>query len=168
MQNNSLLRFFLWRSLTKMKVTAFIMDQPMLENREYKSDFNPEVSPYITSNSTKYEKVYSLVDMNIPATVRSKKTYYKGITIDLNSKYYDKNNVEYKNFGTYLMKQYYSNPNYFANPLQFIKNVLPGIYFKSTSGVGAMANISAVDISVFFRLKEEWTRHKGRRYHVLA
>ena len=60
-------------SLTKMKVTAFIMDQPMLENREYKSDFNPEVSPYITSNSTKYEKVYSLVDMNIPATVRSKK-----------------------------------------------------------------------------------------------
>ena len=148
-------------SLTKRKFTAFIMDQPMLENREYKSDFNPEVSPYITSNSTKYEKVYSLVDMNIPATVRSKKTYYKGITIDLNSKYYDKNNVEYKNFGTYLMKQYYSNPSYFANPLQFIKNVLPGIYFKSTSGVGAMANISAVDISVFFRLKKNGQDTKG-------
>ncbi len=59
------------------------------------------------------------------------------------------------------MKQYYSNPSYFANPLQFIKNVLPGIYFKSTSGVGAMANISAVDISVFFRLKKNGQDTKG-------
>ena len=140
-------------SLTTMKVTAYELDKPMLENRTYYSNFNPRDNGYIRTNGIKVEQPYKLVDLNVSAAERAKSTYQPSIRIWLNDAYIDKNGVSYTNFGTYIMQNYYAHPANFKNAFSFIKNVVPGFYFKSSAGLGAMANIYLTRLAVYYRYK---------------
>ena len=49
------------------------------------------------------------------------------------------------------MQKYYEDPSNFKNSYTFIHNLVPGFYFKTKSGLGAMANIYISQLNVFFR-----------------
>jgi len=74
------------------------------------------------------------------------------IRINLNEPYTDKDGVTYNNYGTYVLRKYYSHPEYFKNGITFTKNVVPGFYFKMTGGTGGMAYVSAPQINIYYRL----------------
>lgn len=141
-------------SLQTMKLSVNEMDKPMLENRLYYSNFNPETAGYLRTNGLKVEKTYTLTDLSVRDSIRNSSGYLKNINIPLNSPYTDKNGKSYNNYGTYVMRKYFENPNYFKNSINLINNVIPGLYIKHVSGLGAMAYIETSALVLYYRYQE--------------
>lgn len=136
-------------SLQTMKLSVNEMDRPMLENQLYYTDFDPEVAGYIRNSGLKVEKTYTLADLTVSDSIKN--LYGKSITIPLNDPYTDKNGVSYENYGTYILRKYYENPKYFKNAISLINNIMPGLYIKHVSGLGAMAYIETPQLVLYFR-----------------
>ena len=148
-------------SLATMKLTAMEMSQPMLEDRKYYSNFDPETAGYIRTDGIKQSKVYTLCDHTVSEDVREDDDYGANIRIPLNQPYTDKDGVTYNNFGTFLMRKYYENPDYYKNSLNFINQLVPGFYFKNTGGLGSMAYIYTSQLNVFFRYNVSDSTYTG-------
>lgn len=138
-------------SLAPMKLVAHEMSKPMLENRIYYSNFDPAKEGYLRSDGINKEKTYTLADLSVSDKAKSSTGYTTNICIPLNDPYVDKDGNHYNNYGTYLMQTYYKNPPVYGDQLKFIKEVIPGFYFESTGGLGAMAYIFTSKLTIYFR-----------------
>ena len=132
-------------SLATMKVSAMELAKPVPENGKYYTDFNPE-GEYVTSQSMKVSKMYTLTDLNVDESTRNNSDYMPGIRIPLKAEY-----------GTKIMNAYYKHPEYFKNAYAFIHNLVPGFYFKTTSG------IRLSQLNVYFRHKTTYTNTDGTK-----
>ena len=153
-----LINTFMGDSLAAMKLTVAEMGKPVEENKPYYTDFDPEAEGYLREDGLRKNHVYSVADLNESDSVRSKRqkgTLYQTIRIPLNDSYTDKQGNTYNNYGTYLMRQYYSHPEYFKNSLTFTQKVCPGFYFKTTDGLGVMSEIELTRLFVHFRHKSD-------------
>lgn len=150
-----LLHNFTGDSLATMKMTMYELDKPIEEGKFYYTDFDPEAEGYIRADGLKRNVVYSVVNMQQNDSVRDASKDNRSVRLLLDMPYKDKNNKEYDNYGTYLMRTYYEHPEYFKNSHTFTKNVCPGFYFKTTDGVGVMAEVVATRISVHYRYKKD-------------
>lgn len=144
-------------SLATMKMTVHEMAHPMTEGVIYYSDFDPIENGYVREDGLHKNHTYSLVntsELDEKNRVRSAKEdpYVNNICIRLNDPYTDRNGVTYNNYGTYILRTYYDHPEYFKNSAQFIKNVLPGFYFKMTGGLGSMAYITAPQLNIYYSI----------------
>lgn len=144
-------------SLAAMKLTMYELDKPVEDGVKYYTDFDPEAKGYIREGGIKQNIMFSITDMHKSDSVRNARKDTPLVTIPLNAPYTDKNGKEYNNYGTYLMRMYYEHPEYFKNSYTFTKNVCPGFYFKTTDGVGMMAEIYTTRINVFYRFKKDDT-----------
>lgn len=144
-------------SLATMNLTAYEMKEAMKEGVKYYSDFNPK-NLVRTDNGLKVNKTYTLTDLTVSSSDRADATVYTpNIKINLNDEYTDKNGISYKNYGTYIMKQYYENPENFKNSYNFINNVCPGLYFEMNDGLGSMAYITVSQLNVYFKYANDTT-----------
>ena len=153
-------------SLTAMKLVVEELDKPIEENKLYYSNFDPEASGYIRNGGLKQAKVYSMVDLTLSDSlryVRQANNYYTYINIPLNKEYKAKDGVTYKNYGTYLMRNYYQHPEYFKTAFSFIKNVCPGFYIKTVDGQGVMAEVLNVQLNVEYKFKTDGTEYNGSK-----
>lgn len=138
-------------SLSTMKMTAYEMNEPMLESTKYYSNFDPLAKGLVRTNGLTVNKVYTLTDYNESDSARADDDYTPNIRIKLDKEYKDKNGVSYNNYGTYIMRKFYENPTYFKNSYNFVHNVVPGFYFKNVSGLGSMAYVTISQLNVYFR-----------------
>ena len=141
---------FFGDSLAPMKITVYEMSKPMLENRNYYSNYDPVSEGYIRNGGICTDKVYTLADLTFSEDVREGDDYQQHIHIPLNDAYTDKDGNTYNNYGTYIMQKYYDNPEDFKNSIIFSHNVVPGFYFQSKSGLGSIANISISQLTLYF------------------
>lgn len=145
-------------SLATMNITAHEMAKPMKEDVKYYSNFNPMQEGFVRQDGMKVNKTYTLSDLSIDESERADEgSYTPNIKISLNKEYIDKDGVKYNNFGTYIMRQYYKNPENFKNSYNFIHNVCPGFFFEVNDGLGSMAYISVSQLNVYFRYKNDST-----------
>ena len=138
-------------STKTMKLTAYELNKPMNEDRNYYSNFDPLKEGYVRTNGIHKDKVYTLTDFSIPKNLRDTSTYTPYITIKLNEPYTDKHGRLYTNYGTYVMSKYYDNPLNFKNAYTFKNNVVPGFLFKHKSGIGNMAYIKISQLNIYFK-----------------
>ena len=148
-------------SLAPMKLTAYEMSRPMSEANTYYSNFDPIENGYVGTNGLQADKVYTLTDQQISEKTRWDKNYTNHIKIKLNQPYTDKNGKRYKNYGTYILNQYYQHPEYFKNSMNFTQHVVPGFYFKHVSGLGSMAYIFRTQLNVYFRFANKDSTYSG-------
>lgn len=143
---------FVGDSLAPMKVTAYEMSRPMLEDRNYYSNYDPIAEGFIRTDGIAKDKVYTLDDLTVDDDIREDENgdYQKKIRIPLNEEYIDKDGRRYDNFGTYIMQMYYDHPEYFKNSIIFSHNVVPGFYFQSKSGLGSIANVHISQLNLYF------------------
>ncbi len=149
------LNSFIGDSLAAMKLTMYELDKPIEEGKKYYTDFDPEAEGYLRDDGIKQNIMFSITDMTKNDSVRNARKDNPYITINLNSPYTDKNGKVYNNYGTYLLRTYYEHPEYFKNSYTFTKNVCPGFYFKTTDGVGMMAEIYTTRMNVFYEFINE-------------
>ena len=150
-----MLKGFTGDSLASMKMTISELDRPIDDTKKYYTNFDPEAEGYIRTDGLKYNVMYSVTDMMDSDSVRNAAKGSYSINIKLDKPYKAKNGKEYDNYGTYLLQTYYEHPEYFKNPSEFTKNVCPGFYFKTTDGLGMMAEIETSRLSVFYRIMNE-------------
>ena len=150
-----IVKSFTGDSLASMKMTLCELDKPIEDNKKYYTDFDPEAEGYLRTNGLKANIVYCLTDfMDNDSTRNAHKGEYS-IDIKLDMPYTDKNGKTYDNYGSYLMQTYFDHPEYFKNSNTFTKNVCPGFYFKTTDGLGMMAEIETTRLSVFYRIVKQ-------------
>ena len=132
---------FMGDSLAAMKMTAYELNKPVKENRQYYTNFDLEENGFLRTDGIRKSTLYSLSDLTQSDSLRQLNqdglNYFR-IEIPLNDPYTDKNGVTYNNYGSYLMRTYYDHPEYFKNSQTFIQKVCPGFYFKTTDGLGLM------------------------------
>lgn len=153
-------------SLNPMKLTAYEMGTPVKENELYYTNFNPEDEALLRNdgNALRINKVYTPVDLNLKDSLRGlivDKTNMESVSIPMNSKYYDVDGNEYENYGTYIMRKYYENPDYFKNSYNFIHNVCPGFYIKSTDGVGVMSEVYLTELVTYYKYESADSVYNG-------
>lgn len=145
-------------SLATMNITAYEMNEPMKEGVKYYSNFDPIAEGLIRNDGMKVNKTYTLTDLSISDEDRAdESSYTPNIKINLNKPYTDKNGVTYNNYGTYIMRMYYEDPDRFKNSYNFIHEVCPGFYFKINDGIGSMAYITVSQLNIYFRYLNDST-----------
>lgn len=145
-------------SLATMNITAYEMNEPMKEGVKYYSNFDPIAEGLIRNDGMKVNKTYTLTDLSINDEDRAdESSYTPNIKINLNKPYTDKNGVTYNNYGTYIMRMYYEDPDRFKNSYNFIHEVCPGFYFKTNDGIGSMAYITVSQLNIYFRYLNDST-----------
>ena len=146
---------FFGDSLSTMKLTAYEMAKPLEENQMYYSNYDPFANGYIREDGIKVDKVFTLADQNVDDSLRTTADFLPSIHLALNDPYTDSDGKTYNNFGTYVMRKYFENPNYFKNSYQFVHHVCPGFYVKIKDGTGAMAYVNISWMVVYFKIKDE-------------
>lgn len=145
-------------SLATMNITAYEMNEPMKEGVKYYSNFDHIAEGLIRNDGMKVNKTYTLTDLSISDEDRAdESSYTPNIKINLNKPYTDKNGVTYNNYGTYIMRMYYEDPDRFKNSYNFIHEVCPGFYFKTNDGIGSMAYITVSQLNIYFRYLNDST-----------
>ena len=139
-------------SLNQMKMTCYEMEKPLEENIKFYSNFDIEKpsSGYIREDGIKVDRVWTVDDLTFSDSIRSQ-AFGRFILTSLNNEYKDKNGNVYNNYGTYLLRTYYEHPEYYKNSYEFIHNVCPGFYFKTTNGIGTIAKIKLSDVNIYYR-----------------
>jgi len=143
-------------SLAAMKLQLCELDRPVPNGTFYYTDFNPEEEGYLRTgaNAIKQYKMYSVNDLNLSDSLRNVLNgsgYYKYITIPLNKKYIDKNNHEYKNYGTYILQKWYEDKSLFKNSNVFANKICPGFYLKSTDGENCMLEVANTQLIIYYK-----------------
>jgi len=142
---------FMGDSLAAMKMTAYELNKPVKENRQYYTNFDLEKNGFLRTDGIHKSALYSLSDLTQSDSLRQLNqdglNYFR-IEIPLNDPYTDKNGVTYNNYGSYLMRTYYDHPEYFKNSQTFIQKVCPGFYFKTTDGLGLMTEVYQTQLIV--------------------
>lgn len=133
-------------SLTTMKLTAIELsrDNIMSENTTYYTDVNPEEYVDDEPGSVKAMTTYSVIDQNLSSSETNLSSgNYRSIPINIGADY-----------GTYILKKYYDNPDNFKNSYRFIHNVCPGFYIKHSGGIGSLVNSDVSTLDVYYRFHD--------------
>lgn len=150
-------------SLTPIKINLLEMSKPMSETKTYYSNYDPIAEGYIREDGLKKSISFTLRNLTYSDSIRSTSNYVDKARLPLMEPYTDKNGVEYNNYGTYILQNYYEHPEYFKNSYTFVQNICPGFYFQMADGLGVMAMLSEIDLrfTYYYRLKGDETRHRG-------
>lgn len=129
-------------SLNPMKIGVYELDPSNIlpESKDYYTNIDPEDYVSHSPDALSKELSFAVTDLLIDDTVRFASTYSKNIRITLPADY-----------GTKILRAYYEHPEYFKNSYSFIRNVVPGFYFKTIAGNGTMVNIDVSTLTIFFR-----------------
>ena len=142
-------------SLAAMKMKVTELATPVEEKNDYYSNFDPDTKGYLRHDGLQYTKMFTWADMISSSKEQSEETYFKHITIPLNNTYTDKNGNTYKNYGTYVLQQYFHHPEFFRNSETFINNVCPGFFFEITDGIGFHGKVPYTGVQIHYRAVSE-------------
>lgn len=135
-------------SLVTMKLTAtdLSLDNVMEEGRTYYTNIDPQdyVNP---TPKVKAHATYTIIDQNLTSDDTDlSKGNYRSIPIHLD-----------KEYGSYILQNYFEHRENFKNSYTFSHNVCPGFYIQHTGGVGAIVNSDVSTLDIYFRYQENDT-----------
>ena len=133
----------------KMKVTE--LATPVEEGQDFYSNYDPAKLGYLRADGLQKTKMFTWADMFSTAKERSDDSYFNHITIPLNEPYTDKDGNTYKNYGTYVMQQYYRHPEYFRNSDVFIHQICPGFFYEISDGIGFHCQVPYTGMQISYR-----------------
>ena len=137
-------------TLAAMKLKVSELDRPVEDGVHY-TNFDPKSAGYIREDGLKKYQTFTMANMNWSDSLRNAYSGMYFLRINLNDPYTAKDGTQYKNYGSYILSNYYKHPEYFKNSYAFIHNVCPGFYFETIDGQGLMASFDEVAMRVYYR-----------------
>ncbi len=140
-------------SLAALKLKVLELGKPIESSKSFYTSFDPEAEGYVRSDGIRQNKVFSVSDLVQSDSVRKLRqdgSLYETIYIPMNDTYTDRNGKSYNNYGSYVMQQYYANPENFKNSQVFAEKICPGFYFKMTDGLGAMMEVYNTQLTIYY------------------
>lgn len=142
-------------SLLAMKMRVCELAIPMEEGRRYYSNFNPVLAGMLRTDGLCQHKVFSYANLGELDSIRSLDNYLNCIRIPLNQPYTATDGTRYKNYGTYLMCQYFDHPEYFRNSYTFTHQLCPGFLFQLTDGLGFHSKVTNIGLRTYYTIEED-------------
>lgn len=139
-------------SLAAMKMIVTELDTPIEDGKNYYSNFDPAKLGYLRKDGIMKTKMFTWADMLSSDSARSEDSYINHITIPLNQPYTDKAGNTYKNYGTYVLQQYYLHPEYFLNSDTFIRNICPGFFYEISDGIGFHGKVPYTGLQIHYQV----------------
>lgn len=146
-------------SLAAIKMNILELKESMDETKTYYSNYDPRKAGYIREDGLKKKMLFSLNNLTYSDSIRSISDYSEIARISLSDKYVDKEGVEYNNYGTYLLRNYYKHPEYFKNSYSFTHKMCPGFFFEVADGLGLMAKFVQMEMRTYFHYKHDNTTY---------
>lgn len=138
-------RSFYGDSLNAMKLSVYELDtlNAIREDSVYHTDLN--LAQFVNPNRSTplVKKMFSVRDLTVEDAILDGENYVKNIRILLP-----------KEYGTFILRKYYENKDFFKNSYNFIRHVCPGFYFKLEGGEGTMLYMNVSSLNVYFRYHE--------------
>lgn len=128
-----------------MKLEVYELDTANVIREDTSYYSNADLTSFINPHrqSPIAQKVFTARDFTLDDETIESDSYTPNIRIVLP-----------KEYGTFIMKKYFENKNFFKNSYNFIRHVCPGFYFKLTDGNETMLNVYVGTINLFFRYKD--------------
>ena len=127
----------------KLQVFELSPTNILSEDSTYYADIDlsryvaPEALPLAT-------RVFTPRDYNLETVTLSASTYNPNVRIMLPA-----------SLGQRIMESYYENPGYYKDSYHFIRNVFPGLYFRTSSGHGTMLSVYVGTLNLYYRYADE-------------
>lgn len=129
----------------KLEVYELSAEKMLNEDSVYYTDldlsqFLPQDARPLTS------RVFTPKDYNVNEATQNTMGYSKNVRIVLP-----------QSLGQHIMEKYVENKDYFRDSYHFIRNVFPGLYFRTSNGQGTMLSVYVGTINLYYRYgdKEE-------------
>ena len=152
-------------TLTAMKLKVSELSRPIEGPDIHYTNFDPRKKGFIREDGLQVNQMFTIRDLtssdsirnliNTNMTTSTDNGYNDMLRVRLNAPYTDKDGVVYKNYGTYILRNYYDHPEYFKNSYTFLHRLCPGFQFETTDGLGVMARVMEVDMMTYFRYMYE-------------
>ena len=142
-------------SLAAMKMKVSELATPVEDGKDYYSNYDPVKLGYLRQDGLQKTKMFTWTDVYSTDSEKSSDSYFNNIRIPINGSYTDKEGVTYKNYGTYVMQQYYRHPEYFRNSDVFIHNICPGFFYEITDGLGFHSKVPYTGLQIHYRVVSE-------------
>lgn len=140
-------------SLLAMKMRVSELAIPMEEGHRYYSNFNPVKAGMLRTDGLCQQKMFSYANLGELDTVRTSDDYLQCIRIPLNQPYTATDGTRYNNYGTYLMRQYFDNPQYYRNSYVFTHVLCPGFLFQLTDGLGFHSKVTNIGMRTYYTIQ---------------
>ena len=141
-------------NLTAMQMRIRELQTPIPSGRYY-SDFNPEDYVRKDQDAIDFTHTFTYTNLRDTETERANSDYLNNIRLVLNKPYKGRDGVTYKNYGTYILRQYMEHKERFRNSNIFAREVCPGFLFEITDGLGFYAAMSNIGLRVFYTLNRD-------------
>ena len=139
-------------SMAAMKMRVSELSTPVEDGKNYYSNFDPVKLGYLRTDGLQKAKVFTWADMS---TNTSSDSDLKHIRIPINEPYTDKNGRTYKNYGSYILQNYYEHPENYANSEVFTRNICPGFFYEITDGLGFHGKVPYTGLQIHYRIVSE-------------
>lgn len=129
-----------------MKVDVYELDTANVIREDSIYYSNANLMKYINphTSSPLARKVFTAKDFTLPDETLDSDSYLPHIRIMLP-----------KEYGTFILRKYYENKDFFRTSYNFIHHVCPGFYFKLSNGNGTMLGMKVGAVNVYFKYKEQ-------------
>lgn len=132
-----------------MKLQVFELsanpDKALCEDSIYTTDV--DLSAFLDEGAEPIaSRFFSVADYDVPESDRNSSSYNKNLNIALPA-----------SLGQRIMEKYYEDETNFQDSYHFTKNVLPGLYFRCTSGMGTFIKVYVGTLNIFFHYQDSKT-----------
>ena len=128
-------------SLNSIKIGVRELDRENIMPEGVAYYTNIDAEKYVGKSPDAIDKAvtFSVVNLSQNDSLRYSSTFSRNVEIKLPVSY-----------GSEILNKYYDYPEYFKNSNAFIRNVVPGFYFKTISGNGTIVTIDVSTLSVYY------------------
>lgn len=127
----------------KLEVYELSDKEFLSEDSVYYTDI--DLSKYLKADAEPIaERIFTPKDYNQASTTLSGSSYNPNVKITLPN-----------SLGQRILEKYYEKPSNFADSYHFIRNVFPGLYFRTSNGEGTMLTVYVGTLNIFYRYADE-------------
>ena len=128
-----------------MKVDVYELDTANVVREDTTYYSNADFSRYVNRRATNpiARKVFTIKDFTLSDDYLESSSYTPNIRIVLP-----------KEYGTFIIRKYYENKDFFKNSYNFIRHVCPGFYFRLADGNGTMVKMRVGAMDLYFKYKD--------------
>lgn len=128
-----------------MKLEAYLLSPTNILSEDSTYYTNQDFTEYIPAGSSPVaSRVFTPTDYNDDEALQGSTAYAPNVHMRLS-----------RQVGQSMLEKYYENPDYYHNSYTFIRNVMPGLYFRTSGGRGTMLKLYVSTMNLYFHYYDE-------------
>lgn len=128
-----------------MKLEGYLLNPGNILSEDSTYYTNQDLSEFLLAGASPVaSRVFTPTDYNDDDATLESSGYAPGVNMRIDCR-----------VGQAMLEKYYENPGYYHNSYSFIRNVMPGLYFRTSGGKGTMLKLYVSTMNLYFHYFDE-------------